>query len=341
MNKAFIQERYKQKCGLLYPDLLPVSFTIKESEEVKVEYLPNSGREIHICNNEDASYMAFFGHITKQNDIVKIHIRYCFRIKEWDLPLSPTYHVNLLKKMIEWKKEEVSLISDVRVLKEEEAIFLSYFLDVSSILEENTTLHTLYGLGKYYDSWGRNEIFEFQENIGREHLKKSNDFSLYNLLDNKELITRIESESDSNKKGKLLENLISRLFSAVEGFDISNRVITSTEEIDISIINESQNSIWAKESPLILVECKNWSSKCGKNELVVFKEKIINRFGRAKVGFFISWNGFSEKFDKELLRSSQGDIIIILLTGKQIKTAVSNSDFGDRLRAWWLQSLSR
>ncbi len=147
------------------------------------------------------------------------------------------------------------------------------------------------------------------------------------------------ARKDSNIKGRLLEELTHKFFSFVDGFEIIERLKTETEEIDLVILNKSTIPIWQKESSLILVECKNWSSKCGKNELVVFKEKIANRKGRAKIGFFVSWNGFAETFTKEDLRSSQGDILVVPVTGKNVVEAI-NSSIEEHIEKWWVNATS-
>lgn len=92
---------------------------------------------------------------------------------------------------------------------------------------------------------------------------------------------------EPNRKGKALETLVAALFSSVEGFSEQDRnVNTETEEIDIVFCNESSYPTWQKEGTLILVECKNWLSKrVGKNEFVLFKEKMENRAGPLQFGF--------------------------------------------------------
>jgi len=42
---------------------------------------------------------------------------------------------------------------------------------------------------------------------------------------------------------------------------------------------------------LILAECKNWTGKCGKNEFVLFHQKLENRSQRSTLGMLISWVG--------------------------------------------------
>jgi hypothetical protein len=119
----------------------------------------------------------------------------------------------------------------------------------------------------------------------------------------------------------------------VPGFTATGRVSTETEEIDIRIQNASEDEVWRRESALLIAECKNWSGKCGKDELVVFRGKIENRTGRVSEGFLISWNGFAETVTAEMLRGTREDLLIVPLTGEDLRGAVRDGDFPERLKA--------
>lgn len=126
---------------------------------------------------------------------------------------------------------------------------------------------------------------------------------------------------ETNRKGKALETLIVALFSSVEGFNvIDSNVNTQTEEIDVVIRNESTHLTWQKEKSLILVECKNWHSKrVGKNEFVVFKDKLENRTGRCSLGFLVCVEEFAETITKEMLRSSKTDLLVVPIDGEKLQ----------------------
>jgi CheY-like chemotaxis protein len=102
------------------------------------------------------------------------------------------------------------------------------------------------------------------------------------------LYETVFTEEESHLKGKALETFIGALFSSIEGFvEVGRNINTQTEEIDITFRNESHHPIWQKESSLILVECKNWLSKrVGKDEFVLFKEKIEKPRRALPFGFF-------------------------------------------------------
>jgi hypothetical protein len=143
-----------------------------------------------------------------------------------------------------------------------------------------------------------------------------------------QLIQIVETAETPNEKGSSLEVLAIRLFESIPGFEISYHDIrTETEEIDIVILNGSDDPRFDKESVYLLVECKNWTSKCGKDEFVLFRQKIVNRGNRCKLGFLISWNGFATTISKEMLRGSREEPQVVLLTGQDIRQAVETGDF--------------
>lgn len=154
------------------------------------------------------------------------------------------------------------------------------------------------------------------------------------------LVEQVETAKSSDDRGRSLEELCSRLFAGVPGFAVSGRLRTATEEIDISIVNDSPEPRLRREAALILVECKNWSGKCGKDEYVVFREKLENRNRRCSIGFLVSWNGFTVTVSKELLRGSRETVLIVPIDGKEIRSAVRSGDFVDVLIAAWDAAVS-
>lgn len=151
------------------------------------------------------------------------------------------------------------------------------------------------------------------------------------------LLSSVDSASTNQEKGLVLEELMAYLFNSVEGFTVSGRnTTTETEEIDLVIDNLTRESPLEKEGPIVLVECKNWSTRCGKNELVQFLEKIRNRRRRCTIGVFVSWNGFADTFDTELLRTSQSSehFVVVPLSGDDVVKS-NGLGFGDVLLQRW------
>lgn len=155
------------------------------------------------------------------------------------------------------------------------------------------------------------------------------------------LVHSVENSISAHDKGKSLEELIVRLFSESQSFSVNEiRLTTETEEIDVMVLNKSNDPRFRRESAILLVECKNWSGKCDKNEFVLFKEKIENRKSRCSLGFLISWNGFAETVTKEMLRGSREEALIIPLDGSDIKKAVSDNQFENILASAWDKAIS-
>jgi hypothetical protein len=146
------------------------------------------------------------------------------------------------------------------------------------------------------------------------------------------LLVKVESAESSKMKGDALEELMTSLFSSISGFEISTNVETRTEEIDLWIENECSRAPFNKEGPLILVECKNWAGKAGKNEFVQLREKARNRRGRCTVAFLVSWNGSAKTITEEMLRHSAEDLLVVPLDGEMIKRAIKDGDFWSLLR---------
>lgn len=154
-----------------------------------------------------------------------------------------------------------------------------------------------------------------------------------NTLDG--LVDALERATSADEKGRALEELCARMFSSVLGFVVKQRIRTETEEIDISVVNGSIEPRLAREGAVILVECKNWSGRCGKNEFVIFHEKMQNRSRRCSLGVLVSWNGFAETVTKEMLRGSREELLVVPLTGADIRAAVREGDFTAALLNYW------
>ncbi|WP_020570665.1 restriction endonuclease [Neolewinella persica] len=138
------------------------------------------------------------------------------------------------------------------------------------------------------------------------------------------LIAQLRNAKTNDQKGKSLEELCAFFLQKISGFTVKERIITSNEEIDIVVYNGSELSPWKSESNFILAECKNWTKKVGKNEYVVFRDKLVNRSGRAEIGIFISTSGYTKGFYKARIRNSRDRIIILDITTDEIIECLEN-----------------
>jgi FixJ family two-component response regulator len=164
------------------------------------------------------------------------------------------------------------------------------------------------------------------------------------IADRERLIKRAYEDAcrltDNNEKGKAFEDLLAALFASVDGFTINERNCkTQTEEIDIVILNESQEPFWRQRGSLLLVECKNWlDKKVGKNEFVVFQNKIGNRAGLCKLGFLVCTETFAETITKEMLRASTGDILVVPIDGEKLRELTDSSNRSETLKKYTIEA---
>lgn len=156
--------------------------------------------------------------------------------------------------------------------------------------------------------------------------------STYDLIEMK--YYRLKAETDPIEKGKLMENVVSYIFSLIYGFKVIKRIRTSTEEIDIVIRNEAKEKFWEKQGLYILAECKNTESKVGKNEIVIFRDKLDNRFNRCDLGFLFSMNGFTKNIEKDNLRNSKGELLVVPIDGEMLERLINSNNVSELLKEY-------
>lgn len=158
-------------------------------------------------------------------------------------------------------------------------------------------------------------------------------------VNNEKLLSEIEFSSSPHVRGRMLEELVVRLFNSLPGFTAKSRMRTETEEIDIFILNGADSAPWRDMGPALIGECKKWSAKCGTEEYHHLETKIRNRNGQCKCGFFVSWNGFTSRFVEERLRSSRENFVMLLIEGKDIAEAVASGSFAPILYRSWEEAV--
>ena len=143
----------------------------------------------------------------------------------------------------------------------------------------------------------------------------------------REIWAAVESETDPNRKGKLLEDLMVLLFKTIPGFHQTtpNRQ-NDIEEIEILVQNSSMDAFWSKESQYFLAECKNWSKPAGAPELRSFLYKLERRFDRAHLGFFIAPGGFTGTLKDTLLAERKEKYLVVLVDHEALSELVQSTD---------------
>lgn len=250
--------------------------------------------------------------------------------KHWSSPLGLEQYLDLVRRAVETRHR---VRRDVELTDYDDDgayVTLRFRIDTG---EKN--------LGKAYDAIRRvaDEVEEAAEQaadeVGQRIAEVAARHSGWGSETLDALVDAVETAGSADDKGRTLEELCSRLFTSVPGFVVTGRVRTETEEIDISVLNDSADPRLRREGALILAECKNWTGKCGKNEFVVFHAKLENRSQRCTLGFLISWNGFSGTVTKEMLRGSREQILVVPITGEDIRSAVRSGDSVKILLQCW------
>lgn len=106
-----------------------------------------------------------------------------------------------------------------------------------------------------------------------------------------------QNSATTAEQGRALEDLICYLFGLVPGVTITHRNALNafdTEEIDVALWNEGNDSGFHSLPTLILIECKNWSKPISSIEVSWFDAKLRSRgldFGILVAPHGITGNG--------------------------------------------------
>jgi hypothetical protein len=106
---------------------------------------------------------------------------------------------------------------------------------------------------------------------------------------------------------------------------VEKNLRTEEEEIDLVLSNGLSDPFWSTlTSPIIFVECKNWSKKAGVPELRVFESKMRDRAAICRIGIFVSRSGFTSTFMTRL-KAIQADVgMIFAIDGIELAELVSS-----------------
>jgi len=275
------------------------------------------------------------GNIFKHNDAIVGEADYIWTRKYWYHPIGLEQYLDLIRRAVELRA------------KTHNDIKLTYFDDDGAYIQMTFIINTNENnIGKAYNQILKicQELEETADNasdeIGKRIAEIATRLSGWGSQSLDSLVKSVEKSSIADERGRSLEELMSRLFEQINGFSVTGRIRTATEEIDITILNDSQDPRFRREAAIILAECKNWSDKCGKDEFVIFKEKIENRSNRCTLGFLISWNGFKITVSKEMLRGSKARTLVVPLSGKDIREAVHDNNFEKVLIRCWEKAIN-
>lgn len=134
--------------------------------------------------------------------------------------------------------------------------------------------------------------------------------------------------SDTYQKGERFEHFISLLFQSFGYKEISKRVIDrSSNEVDLIIRNEIDDSFLNKFGKYLLIECKNKpDSSVGKNDFIVFMNKLKNTGGLSDLGIIATTGYIARTTYIEAVRESQNDRKVLFISNPEIERLINSSD---------------
>ncbi|KMS51562.1 hypothetical protein [Sphingobium cupriresistens] len=250
--------------------------------------------------------------------------------KYWYSPIGLEQYLDLVRRAVEARQKTCD---DVEVTaQDDDGAYIAFRFEISTT---ETNLGAAYTAVRKISDQVEEAAQEAANEVGKRIAEIAARLSGWGTDSLDSLVDAVENATSAQAKGRSLEELCSRLFETVPGMAVTQRILTETEEIDISIINGSDDPRLRREGPVILAECKNWSGKCGKNEFVIFRSKLENRSQRSTLGFLISWNGFAGTVTKEMLRGSREEPLIVPISGSELRQAVRIGDFSKVLLSAW------
>jgi len=109
-----------------------------------------------------------------------------------------------------------------------------------------------------------------------------------------ESLEGIQSISNTNDRGRALEEMMSRLIAESGEFRlVSVNHSNDYEEIDLVVQVMKQSPVFASFGPFILVECKNWRSRVGTPVVGLFYSKMSSKRELMNLGLLVSPSGFT------------------------------------------------
>jgi DNA-binding NarL/FixJ family response regulator len=167
------------------------------------------------------------------------------------------------------------------------------------------------------------EIFSYTDEIVAD-FENNDDAKSKALL---QVYAEAKNEVNTYKKGMKFENFTALLFAQMGFNHIKRRnKDKSSNEVDLIVRNDIEDSFFQKFNPYFLIECKNMKAGVSKNDFIVFKTKLNNTNGLANLGFFITTSYMKRTAYLEAIRSSKGNNKVIFISNPEIEKIIKSSD---------------
>lgn len=182
-----------------------------------------------------------------------------------------------------------------------------------------------------------NQKLKFQDLVRKLNLPEELAWAKLDKTHLKDLWTALRRESNSQKKGKLLEEFLEELFNSSVGMKVIGKNVNNwDEELDIILKNNGDSSFYRNlNSPLILLEAKNWKGKSPTKVTRDFSTKVRLHRNLTRIWLFISINWYTWEVDELLKRLWPTDEIMVLVDGRNIEQLLESNLSVDE----WLEVL--
>lgn len=136
----------------------------------------------------------------------------------------------------------------------------------------------------------------------------------------------LKEEKNSQTKWKLLESFLIELFSSIDWLNIvANNLNNGDEELDIVLQNNIHEWFFANlNSPLLLVEAKNWKDNVPTKVARDFTSKTHLHKNLTRVGILVTVNGYTGEVDEVLKRLWATDELLVLISWDDIEYLLSD-----------------
>lgn len=131
-------------------------------------------------------------------------------------------------------------------------------------------------------------------------------------------LRRAIAEANPQRKGVLLEVVTAVMLSQVRGYEVISRGISNrTQQIDVGVHNRNSAGV-LRTGELVLAEAKNWAQPVGVDQYALLVRKLETRFGRSKLGFFVTTDRMASTVALDKLRDSRSETLVVTLDGTSL-----------------------
>jgi hypothetical protein len=156
----------------------------------------------------------------------------------------------------------------------------------------------------------------------------------------RQLMQQLDAAPSADAKGRVLEELMAVIFQSHPDLIVSQRRLRlGDQEIDLVVDNHVDHGLWEKlESPFFLVECKNWASSVGTDEIRDFETKMRDHQPYARLGILVAVGGFSREARTALARASREPYQLVLVRREDLEELI---DTGFEVLPWLEDLIAR